>query len=179
MGSPRVVEQAGNWVIESKYSTVRFTVKNLFFFTVEGAFADITGAIRRDDIDLARSSVEVSIRAESINTGNRRRDAHLRSADFLDVENHPEIRFESTRVERGRDRDTLRVTGHLTIRGSRREVVVEVTEVDESRSPQGEEVAYYTAQTEINRFDFGVSHSRRVVGDLLKITAYVQALKQS
>ena len=172
-------EQVAEWIIEAKYSTVHFRIKSLFFFTVEGTFSDISGTIRRDEADIRRSSVEVVIRADSINTGNRRRDTHLRSKDFLDVEQYPEIRFQSSSVEKGRDRDTLRITGLLTICGTSREVVIEVTEVDESRSPQGEEVAYFTAQTDINRLEYGITRSRAIIGDRLKITTSVQALKQN
>jgi polyisoprenoid-binding protein YceI len=170
-------EEAGKWVIESKYSTVHFSVKSFFFFAVEGTFAEIGGVITRDQADLGRSAVAVVIRADSISTGNRKRDAHLRSQDFLDVERYPEIRFQSDRVERGRDRDTLRLTGQLTICGKSREIVIEVTEVDQSRSPLGEEVAYFTAQTEINRLDYGITSLRPLIGEAVKITTSIQALK--
>jgi polyisoprenoid-binding protein YceI len=103
----------------------------------------------------------------------------LRSADFLEVERYPEIRFQSTRVEKGRDRDALIVTGTLTIKGRSREVVLNVTETDHSRSPHGEEVAYYVAQTTIDRLDFGITQGRGVIGRELKITIQAQASRNS
>lgn len=170
--------EVGKWVIESKYSTVHFRIKSFFFFTVEGSFNAISGLITRDQADLGRSAVEVAIRADSIDTGNRKRDDHLRSKDFLDVERYPEIRFQSDRVERGRDRDTLRISGHLTICGQSREIVIEVTEFDQSRSPQGEEVAYFTAQTRISRREYGITRMLPLIGEAVTITTSVQALRQ-
>ena len=166
------------WIIDPKYTTVQFSAKLLFLFTVKGSFADIRGTIERDPADISRSSVEAFIKGGSINTGNKRRDLRLRSADFLDVQEHGEIRFKSTRVEKGRDRDTLRVTGTLTIRGRSHEVVLDVNEFDRSRSPQGEDVTYYAALKEIDRFDFGMKHSRWLIGRNLKVMIQVQALRK-
>jgi polyisoprenoid-binding protein YceI len=157
---------------------VEFSIKNLFLFTVKGHLADLAGTIVLDEADIRRSSVEAVIKAASIDTRNQRRDIHLRSADFLEVERYPDIHFQSARVEPGRDRDTLRVTGSLAIKGKSREVVLDVTEVDRSSSPNGEEVAYYTALTELDRFDFGINYGRGLIGRKLKITISVQALRQ-
>jgi polyisoprenoid-binding protein YceI len=148
------------WEIASGYTTVQFSVRNFFFFTVEGRFANLTGTA-------------------SIDTGIKQRDTHLRSKDFLDVERHPQIRFRSASVEKGRDRDTLRVAGELTIKGTSRDVVLDVTQVDRSRSPQGEEIAYYTALAEIDRFDFGVSYWPGIIGRKVKVVIHAQAQKQN
>jgi len=166
-----------SWIVEPRYTTVEFKVGNLFFFTVKGNFTDFSGTIALDEKDLRASSVEATINAGSIRTGIGRRDRHLRSADFLDAGKHPEIRFASTRVERGRDRDTLRVTGTLTVKGRSREVVLDVLETDRSRSPLGDEIAYYTALAAVNRHDFGVSFGRGLFGRTVNITIQVQALK--
>jgi polyisoprenoid-binding protein YceI len=166
------------WVIEPRYTTVQFSVRNFFFFTVTGSFTDFAGTVNLDENDIRRSSVEAVIKAASINTGLKRRDDHLRSSDFLDVERYPEIRFQSTSVEKGRDRDALRVTGTLKIRGQSKELVLNVTETDHSRSPQGEEVAYYVAQAQIDRIDFGISYGRGLIGRNIKVTLQVQATKQ-
>jgi len=167
------------WFIEPGYTIVQFSVKNFLLFTVNGRFTEVAGTLICHESEVHCSSVEATIKATSINTGNQRRDAHLRSADFLAADTHPEITFRSTSVKKGRDRDTLVVTGTLTIKGVSREVVLAVTEVDRSRSPQGEEIAYYSATTEIDRHDFGVSHWRGVIGSKLKITLHVQAQKQA
>ena len=167
------------WIIDPKYTTVQFSTKVFFLFTLRGSFADISGTIERDPADISRSSVEAVIKAASIDTGSKRRDSRLRSADFLDANEHGEIRFRSTHVEKGTDRDTLRVTGTLTIRGRSREIVLDVNEFDRSRSPQGEDVTYYAALKEIDRFDFGIRHSRALIGRTLKVMIQVQALRQT
>ncbi len=167
------------WAVEPGYTTVQFSVKTLLFFTVTGSFSDLAGTIVLDETDLHCSSATAAIKAASIDTANKRRDAHLRSADFLDVEKHPEIQFRSTSVEKGRDRDTLRVAGTLTVRGASREVVLDVTQVDHSRSSQGEEIAYYTALAEIDRFEFGVSYGRGLIGRKVKVVLHVQAQRLS
>jgi polyisoprenoid-binding protein YceI len=167
------------WEIAPGYTTVQFSVKNFFFFTVEGRFANLTGTIVFDEADLRRSSVEAAVEAASIDTGIKQRDTHLRSKDFLDVERHPRIRFRSASVEKGRDRDTLRVAGELTIKGTSRDVILDVTQVDRSRSPQGEEIAYYTALAEVDRFDFGVSFWPGIIGRKVKVVIHAQAQRQS
>jgi polyisoprenoid-binding protein YceI len=166
------------WVIEPKYTSFEFSVKSFFFFTVKGKFSDFLGKVVIDDGDVKRSSVEVAINAPSISTGIRRRDDHLRSSDFLDVANHPLISFQSTGVEKGRDRNTLRVTGNLIVKGKSKELVLDVEETDYSRSPQGDEVAYFIAQTRIDRFDFGVRYGRGFIGRTLRVTVQAQATKK-
>lgn len=166
------------WFIEPGYTTAQFSAKSFLFFTVAGVFAEVAGTIVLDEAILQSSSVTATIRSASINTRNKKRDAHLRSEDFLAVERFPEIVFRSTKVEKGRDRDTLNVTGQLTIREMTREVTLLVTVVDRSRSPQGEEIAYYSASTELDRHDFGISHMRGLIGSKLRITIHVQAQKQ-
>ena len=136
------------WAIDPTHSTVEFAVKKFFFFTVKGSFATLEGNLVLDPADVRRSSTTVVLQSASINTGNKQRDAQLRAANFLDADRYPEIRFQSTKVERGTDRDTLRVTGALTIKDKTREIVLDVSEIDRSCSPSGEHVAYYSALTE-------------------------------
>jgi polyisoprenoid-binding protein YceI len=167
------------WAIDPTHSTVAFTVQNFFFFKIRGSFAEVAGTMVLDEEDVRDSSVEAAIKAASISTGSKRRDAHLRGADFLDVERYPEILFRSTQVEPGQDRDTLRVTGELMIKGKTRAVILAVDAMDRSRSPQGEEVVYYTATTEIDRFDFGITHGRLITGRKLPIVINVQAMRQT
>jgi polyisoprenoid-binding protein YceI len=161
------------WTIDPQYATVEFSAK-LLFLTVKGRFTEFGGTITLGEDDIRRSSVEATIGAASVSTGIRRRDAHLGSADFLDAEKYPEIRFQSSSVEKGRDRDMLRVTGTLTIKDRSREIALDVWATD----PQGDEVAYYTAMAEINRHDFGVSFGRGLIGGRVKITIQAQASKR-
>lgn len=166
------------WAIDPTHTTVEFAVKNFFLFTVKGSVNKIEGQIELDKADIQRSSVTVVLQAASIDTHNKKRDTHLRAADFLDADHCPEIRFESTKVERGVDRDTLRVTGLLTIKDRKKEIILDVSDIDRSRSPSGEHVAYYTALTELNRHDFGIDYMRGLIGGVLKVTINVQATRR-
>ena len=121
------VGPATDWTIDTAYSLVQFAVKHLGLTTARGRFTDVRGTIQcGDEADPASASVEATIAAASIATGDIELDASLRSADFLDVERYPRITFTSMRLE-PTARGQLRVTGALTIRAVTREVVLETT----------------------------------------------------
>ena len=162
------------WRFDPAYSTVEFVVRNLWY-NVKGHFTELEGVIVLDEDDIQRSSVTATIKARSIETGNKRRDAHLRSADFFEVEKYADIEFKSVRIARGRDRDSLDVDGNLTIKGKCVPIALAVNEVDRSRSPNGEEFIYYSATTELDRFAFGISYAGGIVGRHLKVMINVQA----
>lgn len=166
------------WHFEPSHTTVEFSIRNLFFFTVTGRLTVLLGAILLDEADIIRSAVRATISAASVDTRLKRRDAHLRSADFLAAERHPNVEFQSSKVGPGKDRDTLAISGSLTIRGISKDILLDVSEVDRSKSPNGEEVIYYCATTEIDRFAFGINYGRAVIGRTLKVTINVQATKQ-
>jgi polyisoprenoid-binding protein YceI len=136
------------------------------------------GELSIDSTDVRGSSVTVTLEARSINTANKRRDAHLRAPDFLAADTFPEIVFQSTQVEPGTDRDTLRVQGLLTIKAKSAEIILNVNEIDRSCSPSGEHVAYYSALAQLDRHDFGVDALRGLIGRKLQITINLQAIRQ-
>ena len=162
------------WTFDPAYTTVEFVIRNLWF-KVKGRFKDLEGAIVLDEDDVSRSSVTATIKADSIDTGNKRRDAHLLLKDFFDVENFPEIDFKSTRVERGKDRDSLNLEGELTIKNKTVPIALAVNEMDRSRSPSGEEFVYYSATTELDRGAFGINYGRGMIGRRLRVNINVQA----
>ena len=162
------------WQFDPAYSTVEFTVRNLWY-NVKGRFNVLEGAIVLDEDDVRRSSVTATIKANSIDTGNKRRDAHLRSADFLDAEKFPDIEFKSERIARGRDRDSLELEGILIVKDKRVPVSLAVNEMDRSRSPKGEEFIYYSATAEVDRVACGVNYGPGMIGRKLKITINIQA----
>ena len=178
------VETPTIWQIDPAHTLVEFAVKHMMFATVKGRFGGVRGTIVEDAADPSRSSVEVEIEAASIDTRDEKRDAHLRSPDFLDVESYPTITFKSSRVEHA-GRDRLRVVGDLTIHGTTREVVLDTTINGRGTTPFGQEVAGFTAETTINRRDFGLNWNVALeaggvlVGDTVKILLEVEALKQS
>ena len=162
------------WNFDPAYSTVEFVVRN-FLYNVKGRFSVLEGSIVLDEDDIRNSSVTASIKANSIDTGNNRRDVHLKSADFFDSEQFPDIEFKSTKVERGRDRDSLDVDGTLTVKGKAVPIALAVNEMDRSRSPNGEEFVYYSATTELDRMAFGISYWRGLIGRRVKVTINIQA----
>jgi len=166
------------WRLDRAHTSVEFNIKKLFFFRIKGRFKDFDGTIVLDENEISGSSVEVTMMAKSIDTGSVTRDRQLRSAAFLNSDSYPSIRFKSLQVGPGKDRDMLSIRGELTIRDTSREVVLDVTEVDRSRSPQGDEVVYYVAETVLNRFDFGVKGWRGVVGPTLRVVINVQANRE-
>ena len=162
------------WTFDPAYSTVEFVVRN-FFYNVKGRFNVLEGSLVLDEDDIRLSSVTAIIKANSIDTGNKRRDVHLKSADFVDAEQFPDIEFKSSKVQRGKDRDSLEVEGTLTIKDKSVPIALAVNEMDRSRSPRGEEYVYYSATTEVDRFAFGINYGRGVIGRKLKVTINVQA----
>ena len=162
------------WHFDPAYSTVEFVVRNLWY-NVKGRFSVLEGSIDLDEDDIRRSSVTATIKASSIDTGNKRRDTHLQAPDFFDVEKFPDIEFKSTKVERGKDRDSLDVDGTLTIKGKTVPISLAVNEMDRSRSPRGEDYVYYSATAELDRFAFGINYGRGFIGRKLKVTINVQA----
>ena len=168
------------WNIDATHSTIGFSIRHMVFSKVRGRFLKYTGAIQLDD-DLAKSWVEVTIDAASIDTGTAQRDTHLRSADFFDAERFPELRFRSTRVDDlGGDR--LRVTGDLTIRDVAREVVLDVEPAGRGMDPWGNERIGFVAKTSLDRKDFGLKWNQVLeaggvlVGDRVDLELDIQAV---
>ncbi|HEX6717946.1 MAG TPA: YceI family protein [Pyrinomonadaceae bacterium] len=166
------------WNFDPAYTTVEFVIRNLWFH-VRGRFKNLEGVIVLDEEDITRSSVSATIKADSIDTGNKRRDAHLLLKDFFDVEKFRDIEFKSTSIRRGRDRDSLDVEGTLTVKDKTVPIALAVNEMDRSRSPRGEEFIYYSATTEIDRYAFGITYGRGFIGRQLKVTINVQASNTS
>lgn len=162
------------WNFDPAYSTVEFVVRN-FLYNVKGRFSVLEGSLVLDEDDIRHSSVTAIIKANSIDTRNKRRDVHLKSADFFDTEQFPDIEFKSTKVERGRDRDSLDVDGTLTVKGKAVPIKLAVNEMDRSRSPNGEEFVYYSATAELDRMAFGITYGRGLIGRRVKVTINIQA----
>ena len=144
-----------SWNLDTVHSGINFTVRHMVVSKVRGRFARFSGTVALDESDLTRSSVEATIDAASIDTGTAQRDDHLRSADFLDVERFPEIRFLSTRIEKVSG-DRYRLTGELTIHGVTRSVALEAEYGGRGKDPWGNERVGFTAKGAIDRKDFGL-----------------------
>ena len=146
------------WQIDPAHTTIEFAVKHMMFTTVRGRFKSFTRTVYVDERDPDKSRVEVSIDATSIDTGVADRDAHLRSADFLDVENHPRIMFRSTRVGDAHktEGDRFTITGDLEIRGQAMPVTLETTFEGVGKDPWGKQRAGFAARAEIDRREWGL-----------------------
>jgi polyisoprenoid-binding protein YceI len=171
------------WSIDPAHSHVEFAVKHLMISTVKGRFGGVRGTIRTDEADPARGQVEVEIDADSIDTKEAQRDAHLKSADFFDVEKFPKITFKSTQIT-DVDGDSFRLTGDLTIHGVTRPVTLDVTSEGRGKDPWGGERAGFSATGKIKRSEFGLTWNQVletggfVVGDDIKISLDVELVKK-
>src|SRR6266566_2595374 len=171
------------WQIDRTHSLVEFSVRHLMITTARGRFSQVCGTIVEDAVDLSRSSVTVEIDVASIDTCEQQRDAHLKSPDFFDAERYPTITFNSTRVIPGQD-DRLQVEGDLTIRGVTRPVTLEVERGGTVTNPLGSRVVGFSAETKINRKDFGMTFNMALeaggvaVGEQVRIRLEVEAVKQ-
>jgi polyisoprenoid-binding protein YceI len=148
------VPAAGAWVIDPGHADVAFVGRHFMLTKVRGRFTDVVGTVYVAD-DPAASRVDVTINMASVTSGSDDRDEHLRSADFFDVENHPEGTFRSDSVTwKGH---TARVTGNLTLVGVSSPVVLDVQYLGSIVDPWGGQRAIYSASTEIDREDWGLT----------------------
>ncbi len=146
----------GDYTIDVAHSRLGFVARHAMITKVRGAFNDFVGTAVIDADDPAKSQVTITIQAESIDTRNEQRDAHLRSNDFLDLANHPLITFESTTVE-ARPGDVYRLTGDLTIRGVTKPVTFDLEFTGSAVDPFGNTRVGLEGSVKINRKDWGVN----------------------
>lgn len=173
----------GTWVIDPSHSSVEFVVKHLVVSKVRGRFTSFSGTVDVAD-PVERSTVEVSIDAASITTGDEQRDGHVRSDDFLNVESFPHLTFRSTGAHH-RSGDEWTIPGELTIRDVTKPVELVVEYLGVVTDPWGNEKAGFTATTEIDREAFGVTWNQALeaggvmVSNTVKVELDVQLAKQA
>lgn len=174
-----------HWQIDPAHSAAHFSVRHLMISNVRGEFTKLSGSALINPADPAKSSVEITIEAASLNTREPQRDDHLRSADFFDVANHPTLTFRSKRIE-ALGAENVKLTGDLTIRGVTKEVTFDVEGPTASmKDPWGNVRAGVSASAKINRKDFGVAWNALtetggvVVGDEVKITVEAELIQQA
>jgi polyisoprenoid-binding protein YceI len=175
------------WKIDPAHTAVEFSVKHMMFTTVRGRFSGVEGTIIADPDRPGDASVEVTIDAASIDTGSPDRDKHLRSADFLDVENNPTILFKSREARNAATRkpgERFTVIGDLTIRGERRPATLYAEYLGQGQDPWGGKRAGFSAHCEINRLEWGLKWNQTLetggilVANEIKIQLDVQAVEQ-
>ena len=171
------------WNLDPVHSVAEFKVKHMMISNVKGQFPKVTAKLTLDESDLSKSQVEGSIDAASIETRDPQRNAHLKSADFLDVEKFPTLSFKSTGIRRVQD-GVLAVEGDLTIHGvTRKEVFAVEGPTPSAKDPWGNTRIAVSATTKISRKDFGLTWNAALeaggilVGDEVTITLDIQFVK--
>ena len=171
------------WKIDSSHSRVAFSVRHMMISNVHGQFKTLTGTVEFDEARPTRSSVDVQIAADSIDTHDEKRDGHLRSPDFLDAEKYPYLTFKSRRVEVVDDSHG-KIYGDLTIKNITREVVLAVEYSGQAKAPYGITSSGFTATTRINRKDWELNWNMALetggvlVGDTVNINIELEIIKQ-
>ena len=172
---------ADTFVFDKAHSTLGFQVRHLFS-KVPGKFDDFSGQIQLDEANPEQSSVEVTIKTASVDTGVKMRDDDLRSPNFFDAKKFPEITFKSSSVKRTGE-NTAEVTGNLSMHGVTKEVVLKVELLGKGAGMQGATVSGWDAGTALKRSDFGLSWNKviegtKVVGDDVQIELHIEADKK-
>jgi len=150
-----VVAESGKYDLDKGHSSIGFEVKHMGLVNVPGYFKDFAGSVNYNADDVTKSSVEFSAKVASVDTRVDRRDNHLRGPDFFDGENHPELTFKSTKVEKSGE--NLMVTGNFTIRGITKSITIPVKVAGFAKGRRGM-VMGAMAETTIDRTDYGVSY---------------------
>lgn len=143
------------WTIDTTHSEVKFKVKHLVISTVTGHFNDFAATIDSDSDDFSDARIEFSASVDSIDTKNAQRDGHLKSPDFFDAASHPTLNFTSKKVTKKSASDYV-VTGDMTIRGTTKEVVLNVTYNGQAKGFGGIDVAGFEIDGKLNRQDYGL-----------------------
>ncbi len=173
---------AADYTIDPDHSSVAFKVKHLAISTVPGKFTQFSGTFSYDETNPAQAKAEAEIKVQSIDTGNQKRDDHLRSGDFFLAAEFPSIKFVSKEVKPGSDGE-MSVTGDLTIRGVTKPVTLNVQFGGTGKDPFGKERAAFSGTTKINRKEFGVNWNKVmetggfVVGDEVQVEISVEGTK--
>ena len=182
MSSAAAQQTGTTWKIDPAHSSVEFSVRHLMITTVRGRLTGVQGTVVNDSTDPARSSVEVIIDPATIDTREPQRDAHLRSADFFDVEKFPTLTFRSTGID-GKPGADFKLKGDLTIHGVTRPVILDVQSEGQIKDAWGGLRSGFTATTKIKRSDFGLTWNQLLeaggvtVSDDVKISLDVQVVR--
>ncbi|NLN27657.1 MAG: YceI family protein [Firmicutes bacterium] len=177
------MSNTSRWVIEPTHSLVEFTVRHMMIANVKGRFSEVEGEVIGDPHDLTGATIQVSINTASVDTRVADRDNHLRSADFFDSENYPQMTFKSTKITKTGEGE-YRIDGELTIRDVTNPITLEATFEGAGKDPWGGERAGFSAKGKLNRKDYGLTWNAALetggvlVSDEVKINIEVELLKQ-
>ncbi len=177
------VIKSQSWIIDEVHSKIRFSARHMVITEVEGQFNKFDFKLKNEEDDLTTSDIELTIDTRSIDTRNKDRDNHLRSADFFDAENFPEIRFESASVKK-LNNEKYKLSGNLTIKGITKPIELDVTYGGQIKDPWGNTRAGFNVKGSLNRFDYGLKWNNlletggAVVGKNINIICDIEVIKQ-
>ena len=170
------------WQIDPVHSGIHFSIRHFVVGKVHGRFTKIGGTIQIDEANPANSKVDVQIDANSVDTNDEKRDGHLKTPEFFNTAEHPQITFKSTKVEAA-GKDKFRVTGDLTLRGVKKSVTFDVEHGGNVKDPWGNNRGGFSLKTQVNRKDFGITFNQTLegggpaLGDTIDISIDVEATK--
>lgn len=187
MSTAAAETKVSTWNIDPVHTTIEFSAKHMMITNVRGRITDLRGTIEVNEADPAASHTEVEMDAKSIDTRSEQRDQHLRSADFLNVEQFAHVTFRSRKIDGARARPgaEFKVVGDLTIKDVTKEVTLDVTYEGRGKDPWGGERVSFSADTKIDRREWGLTYNAALetggvlVGNEVKIHIDVQAVKQA
>jgi polyisoprenoid-binding protein YceI len=172
------------WAVDSAHSSVDFTVRHMMIAKVKGTFQSFEAVIEADPKDLTTANIQFSVDLSSVDTRNTDRDAHLRSADFFDVENQPKMTFQSTKIVKTDDGE-YEVSGDLTLHGVTHPEKFAVIFEGSGQDPWGNEKVGFSAQGNIKRSNYGLTYNAALetggvlISDDVKVSIEIEALKQA
>ncbi|HZV12754.1 MAG TPA: YceI family protein [Candidatus Kapabacteria bacterium] len=178
----QVATKQTTWQLDPVHTTVKFSVRHMVVAEVSGRFSKFEGTIVRPTEDFSGGAISVKINAASINTDNEMRDNHLRSADFFDVENHPELIFKSRSFEKTGN-DEYKILGDLTMHGVTKPVELKAEYFGEMKDWEGKRHIGFKAEGALNRTDYGLTYNMAleaggvVVGEKIKLHLDVEAIE--
>jgi polyisoprenoid-binding protein YceI len=174
----------GTYVIDPVHSRIGFAVRHAMVSKIRGSFNEFDGSGYIDGDDPSKSRLQLTIKGDSIDTRNPDRDAHIRTNDFLDIDNHPEITFTSTSVEAASD-GTFLVTGDLTVRGVTNPVTIDFEYTGAATDMFGNNRVGFEGKTEVNRKDWGITWNATLdaggvmIGDVVTLDFDVSAIRSA
>jgi polyisoprenoid-binding protein YceI len=183
MSTTSTVIPTGTWTADPSHSTVGFAVKHMGIATVRGEFNEFTGTIEIGD-DLSAAKAYGTVKVESVDTKEPQRDDHLRSPDFFDAAQYPELTFESTSIE-ALDDEEFRITGNLTIHGVTNEIILHADVQGTDTDPWGNERVGLEITSQLSRGDYDMTFNQALgsgnmlVADKVKLSLDISAVKQS
>lgn len=176
-GMFQLADAADTYEVDASHSMIIFRAKHMGVSYNYGRFNEFSGNLAVDETDATNSMIELEVKAASVDTGNEKRDQHLRSPDFFNAKQFPVITFKSTEVKKV-DEDTLEVTGDLGLHGVKKSVTVEVAITGKGKNQQGTALIGFETTFTIKRSEFGMDYGIGAVSDDIRITVSVEGMKK-